>query len=164
MTSVSSTTLKVKGLTSSVPTGKPLGDLMREAQRTLVGYLELCLRKAGHDDVGAAHASVLATVDPTGTRLATLVARGGRTKQATAELAGHLVRRGYLQLEADPSDGRAKLYTMTPAGAALLTSCAAIVVDYETWLDGVLGQQGVEQLRVALSTIVEHGTSNIPAG
>jgi DNA-binding MarR family transcriptional regulator len=163
MTSVAPTQMKVKSLTSSAAIEKPLGDLMREAQRTLVGYLELALREAGHDDVGAAHASVLATVDPTGTRLATLVARGGRTKQATAELAGHLVRRGYLELEADPSDGRAKLYTMTSAGAALLASCAAIVVDYETWLDGVLGQQGVEQLRAALSTIVEHGTGGSPA-
>ncbi len=66
-----------------------------------------------------------------GTRLATLVTRGGRTKQATAELAGQLVRHGYLELHADPTDGRAKLYVPTSAGTDLLTVCAGIVVRYE---------------------------------
>jgi DNA-binding MarR family transcriptional regulator len=149
---------EVKTLTSFPVTQKPLGDLMREAQRTLVGYFERALQEAGYRDVGAAHASVLATTDLTGTRLATLVSRGGRTKQATAELAAHLVQRGYLTIAADPSDGRAKLYTPTPAGSALLASCARIVVSYESWLDTVLGPRGIEQLRAALLAILDHGT------
>jgi DNA-binding MarR family transcriptional regulator len=163
MTTLSPQEAKVKALTSFPVEEKPLGDLMREAQRTLVGYLERALHEAGHADVGAAHASVLATVDPTGTRLATLVTRGGRTKQATAELAAHLLQRGYLELDADPSDGRAKLYTTTAAGAALLTSCAEIVVGYEAWLDAVLGPRGIERLRAALLAIVDHGTAGSTA-
>jgi DNA-binding MarR family transcriptional regulator len=159
MTTVPLPVTKVKNLTSFPVVEKPLGDLMREAQRTLVGYFEQALHDAGYADVGAAHASVLATIDPTGTRLATLVSRGGRTKQATAELAAHLVQRGYLELEADPSDGRAKLYTPTAAGSVLLASCAEIVVSYEAWLDGVLGPRGIEQLRDALLAIVDHGTA-----
>jgi DNA-binding MarR family transcriptional regulator len=156
---ISDSTAKVKSLTTFPAAEKPLGDLMREAQRTLVGYLERALHDAGYQDVGAAHASVLATIDEKGTRLATIVERGGRTKQATAELAAHLVQRGYLELDADPSDGRAKLYTATPAGSALLTSCAEIVVGYEAWLGGVLGPRGIERLRAALLAIIDHGTA-----
>lgn len=126
---------------------------MREAHRALVVHLERALRAAGYDDVGAAHASVLATVDQHGARLATLVERGGRTKQATAELAGHLVERGYLELHPDPTDGRAKLYRPTISGRQLLVSCAIVVDAYEKWLNDVLGEGGVAQLRHALNEI-----------
>lgn len=163
MTIVPSSALNVKSLTNTGPADRPLGDLMREAHRTLVGYLERALRGAGYDDVGAAHASVLATVDPAGVRLATLVDRGGRTKQATSELAAHLVGRGYLQVRPDATDGRAKLYLPTPEGTALLIACGAVVIEYETWLDEALGRQGVEKLRRALVAIVGHGQHAVTA-
>jgi len=156
----------VKDLTTSDPSCPPghtalgdrtLGDLMRMAQQTLVRHLDQALRDAGYDDLGAAHASVLNAVDAHGTRLATLVERVGRTKQATAELAGRLVTRGYLELEPDPTDGRAKLYRPTPAGSRVLAAGAAIVGGYENWLDDMLGTDGVAQLRIALTTIVEKG-------
>jgi DNA-binding MarR family transcriptional regulator len=136
---------------------RTLGDLMRTAQQTLVRYLDDALREAGYDDLGAAHASVLNAVDAQGTRLATLVDRVGRTKQATAELAGRLVARGYLELEPDPTDGRAKLYRPTAAGSRALAAGAAIVGGYENWLDDLLGADGVARLRTALTTIVEEG-------
>ncbi len=135
----------------------PLGDLMRTAQQTLVRVLDRALAHAGYDDVSAANVSVLNAVETDGTRLASLVDRVGRTKQATSELAGHLVRRGYLTLEPDPSDGRAKLYRPTPAGARLLATCADVVGDYEDWLDDALGAEGLVRLRGALTAIVEHG-------
>src|ERR1700754_5233556 len=113
----------VKGLTNTSQWARPLGDVMREAHRTLVAHLERAIRTEGYDDVGAGHASVLATVDPGGARLSTLVERGGRTKQATAELAGHLVGRGYLTMRPDPTDGRAKLYVPTGTGHRLLDAC-----------------------------------------
>jgi DNA-binding MarR family transcriptional regulator len=147
----------VKGLTTHTARERPLGDVMREAHRTLVAHLERALRKEGYDDVGAAHVSVLATVDHDGARLTTLVARGGRTKQATAELAGHLTARGYLELRPDPSDRRAKLYRPTTSGHQLLASCELIVDAYEKWLTDVLGESGVAQLRHALTKIVDHG-------
>src|SRR4051812_50083700 len=44
----------VKRLTNSASgRERPLGDLMREAHRALVVHLELALRAAGDDDVGA---------------------------------------------------------------------------------------------------------------
>jgi DNA-binding MarR family transcriptional regulator len=134
---------------------EPIGDLMRRAHRRLVSYLDHALEEAGWSDVKAAHASVLAVVDFEGSRLATLVERGGRTKQATAELAGHLTTTGYLRLVADPADRRAKLYIPTKRGRELLLSCAAIVDDYEQWLDGVVGADAVTQLRRTLVRIVD---------
>lgn len=151
---------KVKDLTTSGPRERPLGDVMREAHRCLVVHLERALHEAGYDDVGAAHVSVLATVDREGTRLADLVERGGRTKQATAELGAHLTGRRYLELRPDPTDGRAKLYFLTAAGRSLLEACRTVVVDYEDWLASILGTDGIARLRLALVTIIQRAAED----
>lgn len=153
MTKVSAKPDIVKPLTNSVES-RPLGDLMRQAQQRLVSYLDTALGEAGYTDVGSAHVSVLATVDGHGTRLSSLVQRGGRTKQATAELAGQLVSRGYADVEPDPADRRAKLYVPTERGLALLAAAADVVADYESWLDEMLGQKAIAQLRRSLITII----------
>lgn len=137
---------------------RPIGDLLREAHQCLVTHLDRALRAAGWENVRAPHASVLATVDLEGTRLATMVERTGRTKQATAELAGHLVDCGYLDLHPDSGDRRAKLYIPTDDGLALLSSCAQVVADYEAWLDGVLGEGTVHELQQTLQTIIAHSS------
>lgn len=150
---------KVKSLTNPlVGHSRPIGDLLREAHQCLVAHLDLALREAGWAHVRAPHASVLATIDLDGTRLATMVDRAGRTKQATAELAGHLVTCGYLELIPDPTDRRAKLYVPTSQGVALLSSCAKVVADYEAWLDSVLGAGTVKELQQTLQTIVTGST------
>lgn len=146
----------VKSLTNPLADReRPIGDLLREAHRSLVAHLDRALAEAGWTAVRAPHASVLATVDVDGTRLATMVERAGRTKQATAELAGHLVDGGYLSLVPDPTDGRAKLYVPTRHGAELLASCATVVADYESWLDDLLGPGTVDELRETLRVIVD---------
>ena len=86
----------------------------------------------------------------------TLVDRGGRTKQATAQLAGHLVAYGYAELRPDPTDRRAKLYVPTASGMDLLATCERIVEDYESWPDAAVGSDAVNQLHTILLAIVEH--------
>jgi DNA-binding MarR family transcriptional regulator len=155
MTKLPLVTKEVKRLTNPFfgrPT--PLGDLMRQAHQRLVAYLDRALIDSGYTNVRSAHVSVLATIDADGTRLATLVERGGRTKQATAQLAGHLLEEGYVTLGPDASDGRAKLYLPTETGRALLATAEKVVVGYEAWLDRMLGQDAIDQLRRTLTTIV----------
>lgn len=128
---------------------------MRQAHQRLVAFLDAALRDAGYTDVKSSHLSVLATVDVDGSRLATLVTRGRRTKQATAELAGHLLVRGYVTLQPDATDRRAKLYRLTQSGVALLAAAEKVVTEYEKWLDQMLGRDAVAQLRGILNTIIE---------
>lgn len=100
---------------------------------------------------------MLAGGDPAGTRLPAPISRGGRTKKATAQLVAHLVRRGYLELHEDPSDGRGKCHVPTLATTGLLTVCARIVVDYEARLTELLGARGIERRRDTLGAIVTTG-------
>lgn len=136
---------------------RPIGDLMRQARQRLMAFLDEGLVDAGYADISAAHVSVLAAVDPGGSRLSTLVERGGRTKQATAQLAGHLLARGYVENRPDPADGRASLYLPTQRGWDLLVAAEMVVSEYEAWLEGMLGSNAVGQLRTALTTIADKG-------
>jgi DNA-binding MarR family transcriptional regulator len=154
MTSLADESDVVKSMTNLAGWPKPLGDLMRMAHQRLVAHLDTALGQAGLADVTAPQVSVLATIDRQGSRLMTLVERGGRTKQATAELAGQLVSRGYLTLVPDLTDGRAKLYNHTDRGLTLLAACAHVVNEYETWLDNALGTEAVIQLRQSLTMIL----------
>lgn len=145
----------VKDLTSLRRRQRPLGGALRQAHRAVVLHLEKAISQAGYNDIGASQLSILESVDPEGTRLVELATRGGRTKQATAELCAGLVARGYLEVRPDPTDSRAKLFVMTPAGRRLVEACFGIVSDYENWLIGVLGSDSVDQLRETLSAIID---------
>jgi DNA-binding MarR family transcriptional regulator len=156
MTKLAEDSKIVKGLTNPLSgRPRPIGDLMRQAHQRLIGFLDAALRDAGYTDVSAGHVSVLATIDPDGSRLSTLVERGGRTKQATAQLAAGLQERGYLVSEPDASDGRAKLFVLTQRGWALLAAAETVVTGYEEWLDRMLGPDAIAQLRRVLATIVD---------
>jgi DNA-binding MarR family transcriptional regulator len=154
MTNLSGQSEVVNRLTSSLA-DRPIGDLMRQAHQRLVAFLDGALREAGYNDVTSPHVSVLATVDAEGSRLATLVERGRRTKQATAGLTSHLLARGYVTLQPDATDGRAKLYFVTQSGTALLRAAEKVVTEYEKWLDHMLGPDALSQLRGILSTIID---------
>jgi DNA-binding MarR family transcriptional regulator len=140
----------------------PIGDLMRQAQQRLAAFLDGSLRDAGYADVRAAHVSVLATIDIDGSRLTALVERGGRTKQATAQVATHLLDRGYIGLAPDPLDGRAKLYTLTDRGWRLLDAASMIVTDYERWLNEIEGPDAIARLRQTLTLIIDEGSGAVP--
>lgn len=155
---------KVKPLTNAWIRERPLGDLLREAHRALVVHLEQVISRAGYDDIGAPHVSVLATVDAGGTRQVELAARGGRTKQATAELCATLTHRGYLELRPDPTDRRAKLYFATAPGRHLLDACQDVVVSYEAWLTDVIGADGIERFRSTLTAIIDRPAQDLARG
>ena len=64
----------------------------------------------------ASHARLLEHLPPGGARVTTLADSMRITKQALGQLAGQLADRGYVEIVADPSDGRAKLIQCTPRG------------------------------------------------
>jgi DNA-binding MarR family transcriptional regulator len=54
-----------------------------------------------------------------GTRLTELAARADMTHQSTSELVAGMERRGWVQRRPDPTDHRARLVCLTPAGRDL---------------------------------------------
>jgi DNA-binding MarR family transcriptional regulator len=128
-------------------TGRLLFDSTRRFQERV---LELVNRK-GYSDIRIAHLAVTRHVDLAGTRIADVAARAGVTKQSMSEMIEQLRKMGFMQLDADASDKRAKIVTFTESGRALLETIRKAVATTERELASRIGARHVAALRMALT-------------
>ncbi|MFB8281496.1 MarR family winged helix-turn-helix transcriptional regulator [Nocardia colli] len=145
----------VKRLTNPlVDRPAPLGNLLSAAARTLAAELDAGIAAAGFDDVRAAHAPVFQLIEPDGTRLTALAERAGMTKQAMGELVRHLEGHGYVEVDVDPADRRARLVRLTKRGWAVVDAGVAVVERFDRHLDEIVGADEVARLRGTLLRII----------
>lgn len=121
--------------------------LLTAAERALEAEIEEGLREAGYVDLRAAHAQVFVVFGSDGSHLTALAAQANMTKQAMAELVRHLERSGYLEIEPDPRDRRAKIIRLTARGYRAQELCVALADAAEGRLVERFGDQGVRELR-----------------
>jgi DNA-binding MarR family transcriptional regulator len=90
--------------------------LLRRTARAMTEEITERLEASGFPDSPPRHHPVFENIDAHGTRLTVLAARAGLTHQAMGEVVTELERRGMVERVPDPSDGRARLVCLTPAG------------------------------------------------
>jgi DNA-binding MarR family transcriptional regulator len=118
--------------------------LFRQTSRDMVDELVARLRDGGFEDMTAAHHPLFENIDPGGTRLTVLAARGGMTHQSMGELVALLEQRGYVERHSDPSDGRVRLVVLTEKGrAAVRLAVKEIAAIEAAWLERV-GASGLD--------------------
>ncbi len=133
----------------------PLSVLLTAAERSLSSRLEEGIRAAGYSDLRAAHAQVFVAIDPEGSRLTELAGRAGMTKQAMGELVRYLEQHGYLEVEPDSRDRRAKLIRPTSRGWRAHETSIAMQAESDRRLAEQLGDQALRDLRTNLRRITE---------
>ncbi len=114
---------------------------------------------AGHP-IKPRYSAVFGQFDPGAppTRRATDLARGaGMSPQAMGELLDEMEALGYLRRDADPSDRRAKLISMTPLGVEALQAGGQAIGGLEGDIARILGDRGREQLRGLLEKLIASG-------
>jgi DNA-binding MarR family transcriptional regulator len=131
-----------------------IGRLLLRAQRDFSLRAIAKLRERGHAGLGLTHTGVLAHMDSAGTRITTLAERSGITKQAIGRVVGELEDSGYIVRVADPADGRATLITYTPTGWQFLQDSYWIKREIEAEYTALLGEEGMENLRALLATLL----------
>ena len=110
------------------------------------------LAAAGYPDLSLAHtANVLRFLQDGQLRPGKLVERACVTKQAVSQQVAHLQRCGYVTVEPDPRDSRARLVQLTAKGRRAQQVAAQLFAEIE---QGWAHQIGAEQLAV-LRTVVE---------
>lgn len=134
----------------------PLPLLVDIANRALADRIDDALGGAGYADVTRAYGPVFDALDPAGSRITEMAARARVTKQAMGELCASLERRGYVQRRPDPSDGRAKLVTLTARGEAMVAVARGAVETLHGQWTRHLGSADADALRRALTSLV-HG-------
>ncbi|HEY4027548.1 MAG TPA: MarR family transcriptional regulator [Candidatus Dormibacteraeota bacterium] len=133
----------------------PLSVLLSAAERALAVEVEGGLRAAGYTDLRAAHAQVFVAIDVEGSRLTDLAARAGMTKQAMGELVRYLEQHGYLEVEPDSRDRRAKVIRPTPAGRRAHEISVSMVSETDRRLADRIGEQALHDLRTQVRRIAE---------
>ena len=92
---------------------------------------------------------------PHGERPSELAARRRVSKQALNHLLGQLERRGYLERDADPEDGRSKRISLTPRGVKAVGVIRQAVTEVEDRWAEHLGPKRFDQLRSLLQELNE---------
>ena len=118
--------------------------------------------EAGYSDLQPALAILFRYPTIADLRPSELAEQMGLSKQAMNDLLRQLESRGYVQLRPDPSDGRARLITLTERGSELMevTRAAAHEVS-EEWAR-IVGRKRYEALLRTLLQLVEAAKSGEP--
>jgi DNA-binding MarR family transcriptional regulator len=111
------------------------------------------VRAAGYDDIAPAHFNILQHPTPDGLRPSEIAARAQMTKQAANRLIRHLEHRGYLTLEPDPTDQRARVVRLTKRGWRLIREIRDAVEEVEAEWEGRLGRKRFGTLRAILAEL-----------
>lgn len=137
-------------MTSTPDRENTLGSLLRRPYDALQDHVYRSLLALGFEDVRMAHSAVFRHIDPEGTRITTLAERAGMTKQSMGYLVDALVEAGYVVLQPDPNDGRAKLAVLTRRGAQAVEVLLEQSRQFESALARRIGARKLEQLRALL--------------
>jgi DNA-binding MarR family transcriptional regulator len=132
-----------------------IGPLLRVPWQAIRKRIVDGLAEKGFGDVGAAHLGVLQHPTPDGVRPGELAARSQMSKQAANRLIRHLEGRGYIELEPDLADQRARIIRLTERGWDLIAAIQSIVADVEAEWARRLGERRFRTLRRTLADLGE---------
>lgn len=131
-----------------------LGFLLRELYEALQRDVYAAVAADGHPHVREVHSPVLRHISSDGARVSDVARRCGYAKQSISYVVDDLQQLGYVSIEADPGDRRAKRIRLTSRGddliACLLTHSRAA----ERSLAKRIGTRAVATLRTTLSSAV----------
>jgi DNA-binding MarR family transcriptional regulator len=101
------------------------------------------------------HLHVFGNITAGGTRLTDLAAWAGMTRPSMAQLVDELEADGLLERRPDPTDGRAKLVHLTPAGWDAIRAGRAIIARIEADYADRLGAERFESMCWALQDLLD---------
>jgi DNA-binding MarR family transcriptional regulator len=139
-----------------------IGPLLRMPLQSIRARMLERVRAAGYDDIAPAHFNILQHPTPDGLRPSEIAARGQMTKQAANRLIRHLEHHGYIKLEPDPADQRARVVRLTKRGRALIGEIRAAVEEVEAEWEERLGRKRFGTLRSILKDLAAAGAQGGP--
>jgi DNA-binding MarR family transcriptional regulator len=138
-----------------------IGPLLRIPLQAIRARMLEGVAAAGYDDIAPAHFNILQHPAPDGLRPSEIAARAQMTKQAANRLIRHLERHGYLTLEPDPRDQRARIARLTDRGWGLIGTIRGVVEDVEAEWSERLGRRRFETLRRMLTELAATADAHV---
>lgn len=124
------------------------------------------VRASGYDVLGRFHVGMFRADIPDGLRPTEVAERLGITKQSVNQAIRDLEAGGYLTLEPDPTDGRARVIRLTAKGHRVHDLAYEVATAFEQAIARQLRQRRFAEFKQALEEINEHianGDLEIPS-
>ena len=137
---------------------KNTGAYLRKLYDSLVVNLHRHLAEEGYGEISPSHGLVFQYLEEGGSRITTLAARAGMTKQSMSALVYQLEDYGYLKRKADTEDARAILFFLTTKGQALRTKAQSLNYQFEQKWEQTLGPEQYKKFRDMIQKLVEAET------
>jgi DNA-binding MarR family transcriptional regulator len=134
---------------------RTLGGMLRRVEETMRARVYGRMAEAGFPDVRPAHSSLFRNMAEGGSRVSELAERAQMTKQSMGYLADSLAAAGYVTLEPDTTDRRAKLVRLTEKGRAAGDAMVRLSAETEREFAGLIGQVDMAQLRRLLERLAD---------
>ncbi|SKA99737.1 DNA-binding transcriptional regulator, MarR family [Prosthecobacter debontii] len=132
-----------------------LGSLLRRPYARLQARLYERLAAEGFPEIRSAHSAVFRHLPTEGGRLTDLATAAGMTKQSMAYLVESLTDHGYLRIQADPADGRAKRVVFTAKGRRCIQAALRISQEMEHEAAAKMPKGSLAELRRLLGDLNE---------
>lgn len=127
-----------------------LGQLIAAASAKLMSDAFERITRIGYPEVHPAHIAVFTGLDPEGTRVSTLAARAGISRQAMSVLIRSLESAGYVTAETDPTDQRATLVQLDQRGVEFCRAAIVVAAEMNREIEQTLGTEDAQLIRSAL--------------
>jgi DNA-binding MarR family transcriptional regulator len=145
------------GLLAIVEDGRRrnMRQLLLRASRIVNRHVVEGLHRRGYDDLRSTHTTLLSNIDLAGSTVTVAAERAGITKQAMGRLADELEAAGYIRVESDSRDARARILTLTRSGRQLMLDSLEVMAELQQRYARTIGRERLASMLRGLSEFVE---------
>jgi DNA-binding MarR family transcriptional regulator len=134
---------------------QPIAMIAQALQRAFEAECFARLAAAGFTGLRVRHSILLNSLGPEGSRITTLAAELGMTKQAMGELIDDLESNGYLERTSDPDDRRARIIRFTDQGQRALALAFEIMPAIERKYAELVGAERYSSAKKAMADLID---------
>jgi DNA-binding MarR family transcriptional regulator len=142
-------------MSTPVPRDPFIGGLLRLAWQNVRERIYAGVVASGYAHLNPAHVGLFRTEGFDGRRPTEIADQMQVTKQSVNDLLRDLERMGYVELQPDPSDARARLVRLTPLGRKLERVVWREAEAAENEIAGALGRRQFRDFRATLAEVTE---------
>ena len=139
-----------------------IGALLRLAWGRFRTRLFEAVRDAGYDDLQPVHVLLFRYPTIANLRPGQLAEEAGLSKQALNDLLRQLEAKGYITLQTDPADRRARRIVLTPRGNELMEYVRAAAQDVADDWERAVGRERFAAVRATLLAYIEADAAHRP--
>lgn len=141
----------------------PLSALLSQLLTAFTSEFEEDVAGAGFSEMSLALGSnVMRFLGEDGLRVGALARLAGVSKQAVSQQVAYLEKHGYVTIEPDAADQRAKVVRLTPRGQATQDVCRPLFGELERRWQRRYGRDEVRRLRESLEAIAAQLDKGLP--